>query len=81
MAAAVPARSRSRPANAGGDYGVEIEPAAAALAAEQLTTVLVGNVETMELPYSEASFDVIIISEVLDIWSTRGESLRALCDC
>ena len=63
-------------------YGIEIEPTAGARAAEQLTEVLIGNVETMELSYSEASFDVIIISEVLehlvDPWAVVSRIFKLL---
>ncbi len=47
-------------------HGVEIHQASAARAKEVLSDVLVGNVETMDLPYRVNSFDAIIISEVLE---------------
>lgn len=54
--------------------GVEIAEQAAAVARETLTEVLVGNVETMELPFAKNSFDVLMMSEVLehlvDPWAT-----------
>jgi len=46
--------------------GIEIEPGAASQASALLTEVLIGNIENMELPYPDSSFDVIIISEVLE---------------
>lgn len=53
--------------------GIEISPAAATEAAGLLTEVVVGDVETMDLPWRDDSFDVLIMSEVLehlrDPWS------------
>lgn len=53
--------------------GVELYPAAAAQARAVMDEVVVGDVETMELPFAEASFDALILSEVLehleDPWS------------
>jgi 2-polyprenyl-3-methyl-5-hydroxy-6-metoxy-1,4-benzoquinol methylase len=52
---------------------VELEGAAAARAAQHLTEVIVGDVETLGLPWPPHSFDVLIASEVLehlvDPWS------------
>jgi len=50
-----------------GQYvGVEISPTVAEIAREKLTDVLVGNIEEIELPFAPASFDALIISEVLE---------------
>jgi 2-polyprenyl-3-methyl-5-hydroxy-6-metoxy-1,4-benzoquinol methylase len=46
--------------------GIEISESAAAIAREKLSTVVVGNVETIELPWPEESFNGLIISEVLE---------------
>lgn len=46
--------------------GVELNPAAAEIAGHKLTQVLTGNVEEMELPFKPASFDALIVSEVLE---------------
>ena len=54
--------------------GVEFDQASAAMAREHLDMVVEGNVETVELPFSPAQFDVLIMSEVLehliDPWTT-----------
>lgn len=53
--------------------GVELNPDIAKQASARLTDVIVGNVETIELPFSPSTFDAIIVSEVLehliDPWS------------
>lgn len=50
----------------GAYIGIEIADTAAAEASKYLTHVLVGNVETMDLPFEPASFDAVVISEVLE---------------
>lgn len=53
--------------------GVEIAPQAAAMARTRLTDVLEGDVEGMALPWPDAHFDAVLMSEVLehlvDPWS------------
>lgn len=53
--------------------GVDLHEASAEKARRVLTEVHVGNVETMTLPFADESFDVLILSEVLehliDPWS------------
>ena len=46
--------------------GVELFPEPAAAAREQLTEVLEGDVEQIELPWPGESFDALILSEVLE---------------
>jgi SAM-dependent methyltransferase len=46
--------------------GVELLPAAAATARERLTEVVQGDIEEIALPWPEHSFDVLILSEVLE---------------
>lgn len=46
--------------------GIEMFEPEALKAAEVLTRVHIGNVETLELPYDEATFDALIMSEVLE---------------
>ena len=47
-------------------HAVEIVPRAAALARGQLTEVIEGNVEALDLPWAQASFDAVLMSEVLE---------------
>jgi glycosyltransferase involved in cell wall biosynthesis/tetratricopeptide (TPR) repeat protein/precorrin-6B methylase 2 len=46
--------------------GVEQDPKAARLAREVLDDVMEGNIETLELPYAENSFDCILFADVLE---------------
>ena len=46
--------------------GVELFPESAAAARERLTEVVEGDVEQLELPWPAASFDGLILSEVLE---------------
>ncbi|MFQ5482018.1 MAG: glycosyltransferase, partial [Nitrospinaceae bacterium] len=46
--------------------GVELNPEAAAQAGQVLDDVIVGNIETLDLPYSKESFDCIICADVLE---------------
>lgn len=54
--------------------GVELFEPAAREAAKKLTRVIVGNIEELEMPWQQATFDALILSEVLehlvDPWST-----------
>lgn len=45
---------------------VELFEAAAVQASRRLSEVVVGNVETVKLPWPDASFDALIMSEVLE---------------
>jgi 2-polyprenyl-3-methyl-5-hydroxy-6-metoxy-1,4-benzoquinol methylase len=47
-------------------HGVEIAPQAAEIARGRLTEVLEGNVEQLELPWADQSFDAVLMSEVLE---------------
>lgn len=73
------ALARSR---AGRYVGIELFEAAAAEARTVLSDVVVGNVETIDLPWQPASFDAMILSEVLehliDPWSTLSKLGRVL---
>jgi SAM-dependent methyltransferase len=61
--------------------GVEVDQVSAAIAREHVDTVIEGNIESVELPFPHAHFDVLIMSEVLehliDPWMTVGK-LRPL---
>ena len=46
--------------------GIELHEPSAAIARIRLSEVHVGNIETMPLPFAPASFDALIISEVLE---------------
>lgn len=46
--------------------GVELMPEAAETARGRLTEVHVGNIEALDLPFAPASFDALIMSEVLE---------------
>lgn len=47
-------------------FGVELDPHAAAQARSVCADVLVGDIETVELPYEHASFDVVLCGDVLE---------------
>jgi 2-polyprenyl-3-methyl-5-hydroxy-6-metoxy-1,4-benzoquinol methylase len=46
--------------------GIEVVPAAAAEAEKVLDTVVSGNVETMDLPFTAGQFDCIVCADVLE---------------
>lgn len=46
--------------------GVEISEAAAQVARQKLSAIVVGNVETIDLPWPDEYFDAVVISEVLE---------------
>lgn len=58
--------------------GVELFEKAAAEAREVLTDVVVGNVETLNFTWQPASFDAIILSEVLEHLLQPGDVLKRL---
>ena len=62
----------------GSYYGVEMFPAAAEMARERLTEVLIGDIEKLDLPWSPESFDALIISEVLEHLADPWATLRKL---
>ena len=46
--------------------GIELDPAAAAAARDVCEDVLVGDVETMELPFRPSSFDVVLCGDLVE---------------
>ena len=46
--------------------GVELDPESAAAARLKVDQIIEGNIETIELPFSTNSIDVVILSEVLE---------------
>ena len=46
--------------------GLELDPTAAALARDVCEDVLVGDVETMELPFEPGSFDVVLCGDLIE---------------
>ena len=58
--------------------GVEIHDEAAQKARGKITEVLIGDVEQMELPWEDQSFDALILSEVLEHLVDPWKLLRRL---
>ncbi len=58
--------------------GVELMPEPAAIAAQRLSEVRVGNVETLEFDWQPNSFDALILSEVLEHLVEPESVLRRL---
>lgn len=58
--------------------GLEVDAAAAAEARRICEQVLVGDVESMELPFAPASFDVVVCGDVLEHLRDPGATLARL---
>jgi 2-polyprenyl-3-methyl-5-hydroxy-6-metoxy-1,4-benzoquinol methylase len=58
--------------------GIELFEGAAADASRRLTEVVVGDVEKVDLPWEEGSFDALIMSEVLEHLVDPPATLRRL---
>ena len=63
---------------AGNYVGVELFEAAASEAREVLSDVITGNVESLDFSWQPASFDALILSEVLEHLVEPGEVLKKL---
>lgn len=58
--------------------GLELDPEAAAEARAVCSEVVVGDVETMELPFPDASFDVVVCGDVVEHLRRPGDALARL---
>ncbi|MBI4389317.1 MAG: glycosyltransferase [Nitrospinae bacterium] len=61
--------------------GIEMDPGAAREARRNLDDVLEGNIETMDLPYEENSFDCIILADILEHLVDPLTALKKLRGC
>ena len=67
-----------RQGKCGAWVGIERQGAAAAEAARVLSDVLVGDVDALDIPYAEASFDLLVLGEVLEHLPDPDATLRRL---
>jgi SAM-dependent methyltransferase len=58
--------------------GIERHGPAAAQAAAVLTDVVVGDIDSLDIPYAEASFDLLLMGEVLEHLPDPEATLRRL---
>jgi len=61
--------------------GVELDAAAARVAQGFCEQVLLGDIETMELPLEPGSFDVVLLSDVIEHLRDPVDTLRRLRRC
>jgi len=66
---------------AGRYVGIELNPEAAAIAAETLSEVLVGDVQELDLSALEGRFDALVISEVIEHLTDPWATVRRLGAC
>ncbi len=62
-------------------FGVEADPEMAEQARRRGGQVTIGNVESLDLPFPPASFDVVICADVLEHLQDPGHALRKLAVC
>lgn len=67
-----------REGKCGAWVGIERQGAAAGEAAGVLSDVLVGDVDSLDIPYAEASFDLLVMGEVLEHLPDPEATLRRL---
>ena len=67
-----------RQGKCGAWVGIERQGAAATEAARVLSEVLVGDVDALDIPYAEASFDLLVLGEVLEHLPDPEATLRRL---
>ena len=67
-----------REGKCGAWVGIERQGAAAGEAARVLSDVLVGDVDSLDIPYAEASFDLLVMGEVLEHLPDPEATLRRL---
>ena len=61
--------------------GVELCAEPAKRAAQQMDEVIVGDIESVDLPFPKASIDVVLLSEVVEHLVNPWATLRKLHDC
>ena len=67
-----------REGKCGAWVGIERQGAAAGEAARVLSDVLVGDVDSLDIPYAEGSFDLLVMGEVLEHLPDPEATLRRL---
>jgi len=67
-----------REGKCGAWIGIERQGVAAREAAQVLTDVIVGDVDSLDIPYREASFDLLVMGEVLEHLPDPEATLRRL---
>ncbi|MFH1226458.1 MAG: class I SAM-dependent methyltransferase [Planctomycetota bacterium] len=62
-------------------YGIEIADESAQTARQKLTEVIIGNIETINLPWQDGFFDVIIGADILEHLISPKDALDKLSRC
>jgi 2-polyprenyl-3-methyl-5-hydroxy-6-metoxy-1,4-benzoquinol methylase len=74
-------RAALKAGKAGRYVGIELSDAAAGIAREHLSEVIVGNVEQLDLAALSGQFDALIVSEVLEHLVDPWAALERLVGC